>query len=244
MKRACASVQAWVLIALFSMLSPRPVRGDGGVMLLHEAQGPFSVTVFISPEAAVGRVADVSVLVQWRTNGEVVLDAVVSLAGDALNGSAMLGSEPLCGLSPAATSSLPDIGQQQGILPATRDQASNKLLYAAPLKLNAPGDWRLHVFVSRGSARARFDCLLSVTQTSAKAPGLWLCLAFPPIVVLAFAMNQWLRRNSLEKSSESQSPLTSMHAHPRETTKGGHSSTQRSGTGQQHHGELIRASGF
>jgi hypothetical protein len=243
MKRARANVQASVLIALFSMFTPRPVRGDGGLMRLHETQGPFSVTVFVSPEAVLGGITDVSVLVQQKTNLEVVLDADVSLAVDPPNGLPMHGSELICSVSPATTYSPPGIGQQ-GIVQATREQASNKLLYAAALKLNATGDWRLHVYVSRGSDSARFDCPLSVPRTSAKPTGLWFCLAFPPIVVIAFAMNQWLRRNSLEKNSKSQSPLASIHAHPRETTKAGCSSTQRSELPQQHHGELIRANGF
>jgi len=213
---------------------------------LHEAQGPFSVTVFVSPEAVRGGLADVSVLVQWRKNGEVVLDADVSLALDPPNGLAMasesssssfsssssksgvsaLGtpkppkrrdlvppqaqSGPLCGLSPTAAPSTIDyrlsstinsqlstidfIGRQhQDTVPATRAQASNKLLYAAALKLNAPGDWRLHVYVLRGSDSARFDCLLPVTRTSAKPSGLWPYLILPPIVIAAFAMNQRLR---------------------------------------------------
>jgi hypothetical protein len=75
---------------------------------------------------------------------------------------------------------------------ATREQASNKLLYAALLKFNAAGDWRLHVTVSRGTGSANFDCVLPVAS-SAKLQGLWPYLAFPPIAIIAFAMNQWLR---------------------------------------------------
>ncbi len=175
-------------------------------MQLHAAQGPFSVTVFVSPEAARGGLADVSVLVQWRKDGEVVLDADVSLAVDPPNGLAMDRAEPFCGLSPTAPAfQFPDMRQHQASVPATREQAANKLLYAAALQLNAVGDWRLHVYVSRGSDSARFDCLLPVTRTSTKPQGLWPYVIFPPIIIAAFARNQWLRRHSLEKGLEPQS---------------------------------------
>lgn len=184
------------------MLTPRLARGDGGIVRLHEIQGPFSVTVFVSPEAAAGGLVDVSVLVQWRTNGDVILDAGVSLALDPPTGVATNPSDPLCGVSSAAAAFLsPELAQPLVKAQATREQASNKLLYATPLKLDATGDWRLHIVVSRGSDSAGFDCLLPVTMASAKLPGLWPYLAFPPIIITAFAINQRLRRHSLEKGS-------------------------------------------
>jgi hypothetical protein len=82
---------------------------------------------------------------------------------------------------------------------ATREQASNKLLYAALLKLDAAGNWRLNVAVSRSSDSASFDCVLPVTIPSAGLSGLWPYLAFPPIAIAAFALNQKLRKHSLER---------------------------------------------
>ena len=82
---------------------------------------------------------------------------------------------------------------------ATREQAYNKLLYAALFKLDTPGNWRLNGTVSHNSDAARFDCLLPVTTASPKLSGLWPCLAFPPIAIALFALNQKLRRDSLEK---------------------------------------------
>ncbi len=205
MKRARLSIQARVVTAIFTMFAPLIARGDGGIVLLHEAQGPFSVTVFVSAETARGGLADVSVLVQWRKNGDVVLDADVSLAVEPPKGLAMNRSEEFCGLSPV-TAAFPLADMRQATVTAMREQASNKLLYAANLKLNAPGDWRLHVYVWRASDSARFDCLLPIARTSATAQGLWPYLIFPPIVIAAFAMNQRLRRHSLEKGFESQPP--------------------------------------
>jgi hypothetical protein len=213
MKRSRIRIRAWVATVLFTMLGPRFAQGDGGIVQLHQTKGPFLVTVFVSPEAAQGGLADVSVLVQWKTNGEVVLDADVSLAVDPPNGLVLHEAEPLCGLSPtAAAFQQPDTRQQQATLPATRAQASNKLLYAAALKLNAAGYWRLHVYVSHGSDQARFDCLLPIARTSTRLTGLWPYFALPPIVIVAFALNQWLRRNSLEKG-------LGPHLHPHQFTQ-------------------------
>src|SRR5262252_4179481 len=99
MKRACLSIHARVVTALLIMLAPLLAKGDGGIVLSHQAKGPFSVTVFVSPEAARGGLTDVSVLVQSRKSGEVVLDADVSLTVELPNGLAMDRSEGFCGLS-------------------------------------------------------------------------------------------------------------------------------------------------
>jgi hypothetical protein len=206
MKRSGVTTWAWVPVALFATLALQHARADGDVMQLHEAQGPFLVTVFVAPEAAHGGLIDVSVLVQQRTDAEVILDADVGLMVDPPK-ALLTASEPFCGFpSTGAGLQLPDAEQPQATVQATREQASNKLLYAAGLNLKATGDWPLHVYVSRGSDRARFDCLLPITRTSTTLSGLWPYLAFPPVVILAFGMNQRLRRNALENGFESQSP--------------------------------------
>jgi hypothetical protein len=180
------------------MAAPRLARGDGGIIRLRETQGPFSVTVFSSPEAAAGGLADVSVLIQGRESSKVILDADVSLTLSPSAGQIMKQSDPLCGPSTAAMR-LPDGTSNVAAVRATREQASNKLLYAAPVELNAPGDWQLHVFVSRGPDSARFDCLLPVASRSGKLTGVCPYLLLPPLAVAAFAINQWLRRQSLQK---------------------------------------------
>jgi hypothetical protein len=194
-----------MVTALLTALATRVSKGDGGVVLLREARDPFLVTAFVSPEGLNGGLADVSVLVQWRKNGEVVLDANVSLAVEPPNGIAVDRAEQFCGLSPAASAfQLSDMNQGQATVSATREQATNKLLYAAALKVNAAGDWRLHIYVRRGGDSARFACLLPVSQTSSRSSSLWPYFLFPPIVMAAFALNQGLRRDSLAKGFGSQ----------------------------------------
>jgi len=214
MKPARVRIQAELATALFMMLAPGSAQADGGVIQLHETQGPFSVTVFVSPETVSGRPVDVSVLVQWTNTGEVVLDADVRVAADRPSGSVMARAEPLCGPSPTAAAAFeqPEMNRYPMTKRATREQASNKLLYATAVPLDAPGDWRLSIEVLRGSDRAQFDCLLRVAGTSAKPRKLWPYLAFPPIAILAFAINQRLRRHGLEHGVDAQSALTVSHA--------------------------------
>ena len=190
------SVNALPMILLLG-LSPHDARADGGIIRLREAQGPFMVTVFSSPEVAAGGLADVSVLVQERETGKIMLDADVNLTLSPPDGQATKQSNGLCGLSTAAMR-LPD-GNNPASVRATREQASNKLLYAAPVELDAAGDWKLHMLVSRGTDIARFDCLLPVTLRSGKLTGVWPYLLLPPLAVAVFAMNQWLRKQSLQK---------------------------------------------
>src|SRR5215813_5076692 len=166
MKQSRVDIKVWVFIG-FLILASRLARADGGVVQLREAQGPFLVTIFVSPEAAEG-VTDVSILVQHKENADVVLDADVNLVVDPPADLLIKQSDPLCGLSSTAVESrLPEPVLHSVQLRATRNHASNKLLYAAPLKLEAIGDWRLHVMVSQGTDSARFDCLLAVARTSA-----------------------------------------------------------------------------
>src|SRR5262249_12747427 len=141
MKSWRASTGIWS-VAIFTMLAPRIARADGGIVQLREAQGPFLITVFVSPEAVEGGLTDVSVLFKQRKSGDVILDANVSLAVDAPADVLNNESDPLCGLSPTAVSSrLPESAFHLLQVRATREQASNKLLYASPLNLDVPGDW-------------------------------------------------------------------------------------------------------
>jgi len=188
----------WIVTASLIMSAPLLARGDGGIIRLRETQGPFSVTVFSSPEAAAGGLADVSALIQERRTGNVVLDADVSFTLSPPDGLATKQLAGLCGL-PTAAMRLPDGMNNSSSVRATREQASNKLLYAAPLELYAPGDWKLQVLVSRGTETARFDCRLPVTLSSGRLTGVWPYLSWPPLAVALFAVNQWLRRQSLQK---------------------------------------------
>ena len=198
MKRTSIRLHTCIAVALFVSFVPRTANADGGIIRLRETQGPFSVTIFSSPDATAGRAADLSVLIQGRETGKAILDANVTFSLSPPEGLAMKQSDVICSLPGGALSSADGVNNQANVR-ATREQASNKLLYAAPVKLNAPGDWKLHVLVSRGTDNARFDCLFPVTLKSGELTGVWPYLLLPPLIVLTFAANQWLRRRSLQK---------------------------------------------
>src|SRR5262245_17140870 len=171
---------SWIVTVSLTMSAPRLAKGDAGIIRLREAQGPFSVTVFSSPESVSGGLADVSALIQERETGKVVLNADVSFTLSPPVGSAPSQSDEFCGSSKALMR-LPAWMNHPATVCATREQASNKLLYAAPLELNAPGDRKLYVVVSRGTDTARFECRLPVTLRSSKLTELWPYLSLPPL---------------------------------------------------------------
>jgi len=199
MKRTGLGVQVCIATTLFCLFLPRFAKADGGIIRLQEVQGPFSLTVFSSPEAASGGLTDVSALIQERESGKVILDADVRLALSAPDSSALNQLDEFCGVPATGTRPLQGLNSPTSVR-ATREQASNKLLYSAPVELNAPGNWKLHMLVSRGTDTARFDCLLPVASISGKLIALLPYLLLPPLVVAAFALNQWLRRQSRQKS--------------------------------------------
>lgn len=195
MKEIGLRFQLCIATSLLVLFVPRFAKGDGGIIRLREVRGPFSVTVFSSPEEASSGLTDVSALIQERESGNVILDADVRLALSPPDGSALKQSDKFCALPATGTRPLQGLNSPTSVR-ATREHASNKLLYSAPVELNASGNWKLHVLVSRGTDTARFDCLLPVALSSGKLMGLLPYLLLPPLVVAIFALNQWLRSQS------------------------------------------------
>src|SRR5262245_3400930 len=195
MQPVALNFRVCIATILLVLSVPRYAKGDGGIIRLREAYGPFSITVFSSPEASSGGLTDVSALIQERESGKVILDADVGLAASPPDGSTLNPSTELCGAATFPTRSPEGLNLPTPVQ-ATREKASNKLLYSAPLELNAPGNWKLHVLVSHGTDIARFECLLPVALSSDKFTDLLPYLSLPPLVIATFALNQWLRRQS------------------------------------------------
>jgi hypothetical protein len=181
---------------LLLVLSSVHALADGGVIRLRETQGPFVITIFTASEPVRNSPVDVSVMVQKSDSSEAILDATVELALTAPTGITMAESvDPLCGRPNMVVP-----GQTAGSRPteftiaATRKQASNKLLYAAPVKFDAAGIWRLQVIVASGSETAKVACDIPVGAPSRQLAALFPYLALPPLLVSLFAMNQRLRK--------------------------------------------------
>jgi hypothetical protein len=161
------SLALWTLAGV---LLPRAAAGDGGTIRVVEAAGPFVVGVFSAPEPLRVAPADLSVLVLERTGGRPILDAALALEVRPPDGS--------------------DAGPQR--LDATHAQATNQLLYATPFLPAVPGEWTLHVTVTRGAASAAVHCTLPVAPDRVGLAGILPYLAIPPLAIALYALRAWL----------------------------------------------------
>ena len=94
--------------------------GDGGTMLLHQDAGAFTVTLFAAPRPLQVGAADLSVMVQDRASGDVLLDPIIDLTIVPETGNAM-----------------------QQTVRLGKGQASDRLLQAATVHFSSAGKWRL-----------------------------------------------------------------------------------------------------
>ena len=183
-------------------LSVCNARADGGVIRLRQAKGPFLVTVFTAAEPVQEGLCDVSVLVQQRDSGDAMLDATVELVFTAPAASAAEPVGQLCGASRAwllGRSAKP--AQAQLTVPACRSLASNKLLYAAPIRFGTAGRWQLEALIKRRSDTVEVACSIPVGSPPRRLISLAPYLAVPPLLVALFVLNQYLRRQRWAKPS-------------------------------------------
>ncbi|HSP96511.1 MAG TPA: hypothetical protein VL049_04615 [Candidatus Dormibacteraeota bacterium] len=138
-------------------------------MRLGQIAGPFTVTVFTSPTPLRAGPIDVSILVQDAHSGDVVTDAAITVALRA-------NAQPSRTVSGSAT----------------RDQATNKLLYAALLELPAAGAWQVEIAIERA------DTTTTLAFAADAAPPLppwrtyWPYFALPVIAIAVYGLHQWL----------------------------------------------------
>lgn len=171
-----------ILVALCLLAAPS-VRANGGtVQVADQPAGPYVVTVFTSPSPVRAGAVDVSVLVQDQAR-QPVDDAQVTVTTEPINH-----------------------GGPGGSYPATRDQADNKLYYAAKFNLPAAGQWRFTVDVQgqRGGGATAFA--LEAGGASVISPPLLVALLLlVPLGIawrLAQAQRQRLRRTATEARAD------------------------------------------
>ncbi len=144
-------------------------RSDGGTVRARSTDGPFVVTVLTTPTPlAVGR-ADISVLLQDPESLRPVLDADVEIL-----------LAPAAGDGPTVRAA------------ATRESATNRLLYAATLDLPAPGRYTIRAEARRGPARADASGEVAVQDAAPAAIAYWPWLALPFIALALYAAHQRL----------------------------------------------------
>jgi hypothetical protein len=152
-------------------------RGDGGKMLLHQDAGPFTITLFAAPLPLQAGAADLSVLVQDRRSGEVLLDPVIDLT-----------------LAPEATNASHETVRM------TRGQASNRLLQASTVRFPSSGKWRLTLLVQRGNDVARLSTECTVEPDRSRATLVWFYVLLPVGIILLFVLHQGLKFRQAERA--------------------------------------------
>jgi len=140
--------------------------GDGGTMLLHQDAGAFTVTLFAAPQPLHTGAADLSVMVQDRGSGEVLLDPTIDIT---------VGSETVR---------------------LARGQASNRLLQAATVNFSKPGKWRLTMLVHRGNDLAQLTTECMVEPNRSRATLVWFYVLLPVGIILLFIIHQVLKLRS------------------------------------------------
>jgi hypothetical protein len=167
-------MKATIILLMATMLACRVAYADGGTVRLHEASGPFIVTVFTDLETLRVGPFDTSVLVQDRETGGVVLDATVNI-----------GFQPASGTSP------------QFWTRATHVQARNKLLQAVTIDAPVPGWSAIQVSVRRDLVEAMFATRVLVAPAASRVAAIWQFLVLPPLAIALFAIHQLLRHSRL-----------------------------------------------
>jgi len=158
------------LLLVVMSLAQAAAFADGGTVQLRKEAGALVITLFTSSAPlAVGPV-DISLRLQNRDGLEPVLDANVSLLLRADASGGEVRARP------------------------TREQAQNKLLYAAPVTLANSGTWQLSVTILRNGERTDATGIIDVAPTPVMAASYWGYIAFPPLIVVAFVVRKGLVR--------------------------------------------------
>ncbi len=162
-----------ILIAGGALLTkvPTVAAHHGGVVQLMEKAGPFIITVFTEPAPLRAGPVEITVLVQDAQSERPVLDAEVTV------------------LVLERESDGPSTR-----IEATRQNATNKLMYAAPVHLPAAGPWELQVTVRQGAVIA--DVAFEVTAEPSRPLVLsfWPYLTLLPLAIGLFGLHRWLSR--------------------------------------------------
>jgi len=164
-----------LLLPAFVILAQATAWADGGTVQLRQEAADLVITVFTSPgPVSVGPV-DISVLLQNREGLEPVLDAKVSLTLRTYDSGVELQARP------------------------TREQARNKLLYAAPVTFSKPGKWHIVVTVLQNGKETDTAGILEVAAAPDKAASYAGYIAFPPVMIGLFMVRQRLIRRRSER---------------------------------------------
>ena len=153
-----------------AILAQATVFADGGTVQMRKDAGDLVITVFTSPSPLSVGPVDISLLLQNRDALEPVLDASVSLLLLHADSNIEFHARP------------------------TREQARNKLLYAAPVMFSKQGKWRISVTVLRNGKETAVAGTLEVAPAPGKSASYAGYIAFPPVIIGLFVLRERLIR--------------------------------------------------
>jgi hypothetical protein len=162
----------WSLLIFILICVPAVIkvaRADGGVVMCQRTSAPFTITLFSTEMPLRPGPADLSVLLEQPDGHSPILDAQVFM----------------------------ELQHEAGMIiraEATHSQARNKLLYCSLINLPAAGQWKMRLHVKRGDSRAEMLSDLTVAAPQPVFLSHWELIAVPPIIIIMFILNQWLRR--------------------------------------------------
>lgn len=176
----------YLLLILLLVLTGRAFA-DGGRLRFRKPAGPFTVTLFTTPDPLTKGRADFSVAVERVDSIGLVENAHVTFI-----------------LTPQADPN------HRLVLHASRSQATSRFLQAANFKLPSPGFWRIDVIVRDGNQVGQCSGHFRVRkQDLATSERAWQ-IAFVPIMVLLFFLHQWRKREVARRNAARRNPSQSV----------------------------------
>jgi hypothetical protein len=158
---------------LMLVMGAAAARADGGAMLLHQDAGAFTITLFAAPQPLRTGDEDLSVMVQDRTSGEVLLDPIIDLT-----------------VAPAPLSASPQTVR------LAKGQASNRLLQACTVHFSSAGRWHLALLIRRGHDQAQLSTDCTIEPNRSRATLVWFYILLPVGIILLFVIHQVLKLRS------------------------------------------------
>jgi hypothetical protein len=153
---------------MFLLLAPTSAFADGGRLRIHAQAGPFTVSLFTTPDPLRVGQADFSAAIERRDVDGLEEDAQVTFV-----------------LTPEDGHGTPIA------LRATRAAATSRFLDAANFSLPHSGIWRVTVLVQKGADFGQCSTEVDVLPATLISNDLMWEIAIVPLAVLLFILHQW-----------------------------------------------------
>lgn len=158
-----------LLVAMLFFIAAATARADGGHLLFREPAGPFTVSLFSTPEVLSIGDADLSAMVEER--GRVLLDADVVVT-----------------LTPESGAPI--------VAHLTHANATNRMLEDVIVRFPHAGRWHAAIDVREGGREGHVATDLMVANHSARRRTVWFFGLLPVLAIVLFAWVQVEKRRT------------------------------------------------